>query len=149
MPWTSDADGGFSTGQPWLPLYSPHRQQSVSMQEANPRSVLNRFRAFMAWRKQHPALVSGMVELLNTAEPVFAFMRREGEDVVLAAFNLGDQAAELALPPKYRVAGDAYPEPIPHQSPDATIKLAPFQAVLWPMRQVSDRSQVLAHQHVA
>ncbi len=148
MPWTTETDGGFTNGHPWLPIFGPHREHSVSTQEANPRSVLNRFRAFMAWRKQHPAMVIGSVELLPTAEPVFAFLRRQGSDVVLAAFNLGNHAAEVALPSRLRGAGAAFPEAT-HQMSETVLRLAPFQALLWPMTDAVDRTIPAAIQHVA
>lgn len=98
MPWDSSASAGFSTGKPWLPVSPEHLPLSVAAQSTDPASVLNRFRAFMQWRRQHPVLRLGSIELLNTADPIFAFVRRHGQDTMLIAFNLGAQPAELHLP---------------------------------------------------
>jgi len=99
MPWNGAADAGFSTGKPWLPVPDAHRSLSVTAQDADPDSVLNAFRTFMAWRKTQPALVGGSIAFLETAEPVLAFVRNgDGGDRVLAAFNLSASPAAFALP---------------------------------------------------
>ncbi|MBO9717721.1 MAG: alpha-glucosidase [Pseudoxanthomonas sp.] len=98
MPWTGAADAGFSTGKPWLPVADAHRALSVATQDADPDSVLNAFRAFMAWRKAQPALVGGSIAFLDTAEPVLAFVREGGGQKTLAVFNLSAAPAEFALP---------------------------------------------------
>jgi alpha-glucosidase len=98
MPWTGAADAGFSTGKPWLPVADAHCALSVAAQDADPDSVLNAFRSFMAWRKAQPALVGGSIAFLDTAEPALAFVRDGGGQKVLAAFNLSAAAAQFALP---------------------------------------------------
>ena len=98
MPWTGEADAGFSRGTPWLPVSDAHRALSVAAQDTDPDSVLNAFRAFMAWRKTQPALVGGSIAFLDTAEPVLAFVREGDGQAVLAAFNLSAGAAEFDLP---------------------------------------------------
>ncbi len=99
MPWSDDADAGFSTGRPWLPVPDAHRALSVAAQESDPNSVLNAFRAFMAWRKQQPALVAGSIAFLDAPEPVLAFVREVDGQRLLAAFNLSPGQAGFTLPP--------------------------------------------------
>ena len=99
MPWSGGADAGFSTGRPWLPVPDAHRALSVAAQESDPNSVLNAFRAFMAWRKQQPALVSGSIAFLDAPEPVLAFIREVDGQRLLAAFNLSPGQAGFTLPP--------------------------------------------------
>jgi alpha-glucosidase len=98
MPWNGGVNAGFSVGDPWLPVPSEHRALAVTLQEAEPDSALQGFRAFMAWRKSQPALRWGDIHFLDTPEPVLAFTRRHGDETVLAAFNLSKTAIELALP---------------------------------------------------
>ncbi|WP_243050768.1 alpha-glucosidase family protein [Dyella sp. RRB7] len=99
MPWNGGINAGFSVGDPWLPVPAEHRALAVSLQEAEPASALQGFRAFMAWRKSQPALRWGSIRFLDTPEPVLAFTRQHGDETVLAAFNLSNAPVTLPLPP--------------------------------------------------
>src|SRR5215472_7848534 len=60
LPWQGDAHhAGFTTGMPWLPIPAEHGGLSVAAQEADRGSPLQSWRELVAWRKAHPALVSG------------------------------------------------------------------------------------------
>lgn len=98
MPWNGGVNAGFSVGDPWLPVPAEHRALAVSLQEAEPSSALQGFRAFMAWRRSQPALRWGSIRFLDTPEPVLAFTRQHGEETVLAAFNLSPAPVALSLP---------------------------------------------------
>jgi alpha-glucosidase len=98
MPWRASEDAGFSAVTPWLPIPAGHRALAVETQEADPDSVLNRFRRFMRWRGRQPALVEGSIRFLDTAEPVLAFVRTHDQQRILAAFNLSGRPASLDLP---------------------------------------------------
>jgi alpha-glucosidase len=82
-----------------LPVPEEHRARAVAQQQIDPHSVLNGFRAFMRWRRAHPALCWGSIEFLDTAEPVLAFVRRFEAEALLVVFNLGVSATALTLPP--------------------------------------------------
>ncbi|MCH4296662.1 alpha-glucosidase family protein [Shewanella sp. 3B26] len=104
MPWQSEGDFmGFGECAPWLPLPETHRSLSVASQEKVVDSILNQFRRFMAWRGTQPALVGGDIKFIDTKEPVLAFERRLGDEIVLCAFNLSDdkRAQQLSA---YRTA---------------------------------------------
>jgi alpha-glucosidase len=98
MPWSDDVQAGFSHGSPWLPVPHEHRAMAVARQEADPNSVLIGFRAFMHWRKSQPALCTGDIHFLDSAEPVLAFIRSKGDERVLAVFNLAEADRHFALP---------------------------------------------------
>lgn len=98
MPWHDAEHGGFSNAKPWLPVPHEHRIASVERQNADRRSVLNGFRAFMRWRKSQPALLWGDIDFVDVPEPVLAFMRSSGESRIFAAFNLARQAVEVVVP---------------------------------------------------
>ncbi|MBB4604220.1 alpha-glucosidase [Xanthomonas arboricola] len=98
MPWTDTQSAGFSSGKPWLPLAEEHRAAAVSVQQDDPVSVLSAVRQFLAWRKGEPALREGAITFYDTAEPVLMFRREHAGQVMLLAFNLSANAAELGLP---------------------------------------------------
>ncbi|NJC47401.1 UNVERIFIED_ORG: alpha-glucosidase [Xanthomonas campestris] len=98
MPWTDAPSAGFSSGKPWLPLAEEHRAAAVSVQQDDPLSVLSAVRQFLAWRRGEPALREGAITFYDTAEPVLMFRREHAGQVMLLAFNLSADAAELGLP---------------------------------------------------
>jgi alpha-glucosidase len=98
MLWDASDNAGFSAGKPWLPIPDAHRGLSVAEQSALMDSPLSRFRSFLHWRKQHPALIWGDVDVLESAEPVLLLSRRLGDTRMLAAFNLSDREQHVAIP---------------------------------------------------
>lgn len=95
MPWDGSPHCGFTEGAPWLPIPDQHRELSVSRQDADQTSVLNRFRAFMRWRAAQPPLRWGDIDMLATPEPVLAFVRKYEADAMMVAFNLSDREVRI------------------------------------------------------
>jgi alpha-glucosidase len=94
MPWDGSEHAGFSEVPAWLPVPESHRQGSVAMQEAQPDSVLNATRAFLAWRKTQAALVTGSIVFLDAPEPLLAFVRELDGERLLVVFNLSAEHVE-------------------------------------------------------
>jgi len=95
MPWTDAPHGGFTRVSPWLPVPDAHRLRSVAQQERETDSPLQRFRHFLRWRKQHPALVLGEVRMLPGDEPVLGFERHLDGVTIRAYFNTAAVATEI------------------------------------------------------
>lgn len=94
MPWTSDpADDACAAD--WLPIPDAHRAFAVERQARDPHSTLADYRRVLAWRKHHPALKIGDLELIALQEPCVAWRRRRGRDCVTAFFNLSDRPTTL------------------------------------------------------
>ncbi|MCZ8180302.1 MAG: alpha-glucosidase family protein [Rhizobium sp.] len=99
MVWEKGkTQAGFSTVKPWLPVSAEHQALAVDAQETEEASVLAHYRATLAFRKQHAALVDGDMEFLATNEDVLAFTRSKGEERLLFVFNLRRGPQELVLP---------------------------------------------------
>ena len=99
IPWEDgEAPNGFTTGTPWLPIKEPQSALAVAGQVADDHSTLAFYRTVLAWRKTHPALITGDMDFLGEGEPVLAFRRTLGDDALLCLFNLsgGEQALELS-----------------------------------------------------
>jgi alpha-glucosidase len=98
MPWRADSPGaGFSTAEPWLPVDPRHYPLAVDLQEADPASVLQFTRRFLAWRRKRSVLTTGDITFLDTAEPVLAFLRSSPLERLLCAFNLGPKTESVRL----------------------------------------------------
>jgi alpha-glucosidase len=99
MPWTPEKPwGGFSTVEPWLPMYADHLHRSVASQEADPSSVLHFYQQFLAWRRCSEALRVGSIHFYRTQEPILALRREMGRERLLAVFNLSPEPAQFTLP---------------------------------------------------
>lgn len=99
LPWTGEAPrGGFSEVEPWLPMFPDHLRRSVAAQSADPGSVLRFYQRFLAWRKGSEALRRGTIHFYRTPEPVLALLRQEGQEKVLAVFNLSPRSVQHTLP---------------------------------------------------
>ena len=102
-PWEAGAaDLGFAgtttATRAWLPVSESHRALAADAQEADPDSLLQHYRHFLAWRRRQPALREGDLSLLPADEHVVAFVRTHGPERLLCAFNLSDGPARLELP---------------------------------------------------
>jgi alpha-glucosidase len=98
MPWYSGLpNGGFSLTKPWLPVPPEHLPLAVDEQEKDPDSVLEMFRRFAAWRKQHRSLVIGDLALVQANESILAFERRGDGERILCLFNFSNRKVSQPL----------------------------------------------------
>jgi glycosidase len=70
MQWDGSANGGFTTGTPWLPVVDP-AEHNVEDQRDDPASMLSLVRALIGLRRE----LSGDLELIDAADGVVAFRR--------------------------------------------------------------------------
>ncbi|WFR95834.1 alpha-glucosidase family protein [Rhizobium tumorigenes] len=98
MVWDSQVvQGGFSTEKPWLPVPVEHILRAVSVQSGDEHSVLEHYRRFLAFRKQHPAFASGEISFYPPQDDVMLYTRTFGNETILCVFNMSasDGSAEL------------------------------------------------------
>jgi alpha-glucosidase len=97
MVWDGSETAGFSDGKPWLPVKPPQRARNVASQLGLPGSVLEHYRAMIAFRKGSTALTAGRTRFLDLAEPVLGFVREAAGDHLLCLFNLSATATVLTV----------------------------------------------------
>jgi len=96
MPWSKvDTFAGFSEAKPWLPIGQGHAELAAAEQAADPGSVLNYTRAFLAMRSTSQALQLGRVSFPEVAEPLLAIRREDGGETVLCLFNLATSSSAV------------------------------------------------------
>ena len=96
MPWQhGEAHAGFSTGKPWLPVPQDHARLAVDVQEKIAGSVLNHYRATLAFRREHETLHDGDMSFLHSNHDILAFTREKGGEKLLFVFNLTHEKAEF------------------------------------------------------
>ncbi|WP_374531240.1 alpha-glucosidase [Novosphingobium sp.] len=95
MPWAAqDEFGGFTTGQPWLPLGAENLARAVDRQDGDPASLLNLTRQLGVLRRAHPALREGRFSLLHADDSRLVFRREYLGEAVLCGFNFSAKAAD-------------------------------------------------------
>jgi alpha-glucosidase len=99
IPWRCDVENaGFSSGQsPWLPIPDVHKECAVDIQERDPDSVLNAYRTFVGWRRDHPALRLGDIRFLSASENCLMFVRSLPTEKILVCINLSSEMCTFDL----------------------------------------------------
>ena len=126
MVWeSSNQNGGFSTAErPWLPVAPEHLSHAAQTAEDDPASLIHHYRHVIALRHAHPALAKGTMQDMLVTGPVLSFQRRDGDETLFCAFNLGSSATKIAAPDgAWRLVDGAAPT-------GNTINLNPWQVSL-------------------
>ena len=97
MPWQDGPKGGFTTGEPWLPLGPAGTGITVAEQERDPRSLLALYRALLRLRRAEPALSVGSIGDVQASGAVLSYQRQLGARTLLVALNLGNEPQDCAL----------------------------------------------------
>jgi alpha-glucosidase len=98
MPWDGSANGGFTSGKPWLPLDPEAATRHVEALSRDPSSILTLYRRLVALRRQHRALSVGSYAPVVTDGDVLAYERQNGSERILVLLNLGPEPHRMPLP---------------------------------------------------
>ncbi len=97
LPWkVQDQFGGFSAGEPWLPVGEDNLALAVDRQEADPESLLNLTRELLSLRNLHPALRLGSVEKCEADGALLLLDRAFAGERVRCLLNLSDKDIDLS-----------------------------------------------------
>ena len=85
MQWDAGAQGGFTTGTPWISVNPNHTRINAAAQVGNPDSVFTHYQKLIALRKQYDVIAYGDFAPLDQQHPsVLAYTRRlNGEHLVV------------------------------------------------------------------
>ena len=103
MPWTTEGQGGFTTGTPWLPLSPANLARAASTQDGEETSQLVLTRHLLALRRAHPALRLGTLTQCRAEGDLLRFERRADGQRITCLFNLSADPVALAEPLAGRV----------------------------------------------
>lgn len=86
VAWTSEDNGGFTTGTPWLALNPNYTEINVEDTLKDKNSIFYTYQKLIQLRKDNPIVVWGDFELLDTADDVFSYYREyEGKKWLVVA----------------------------------------------------------------
>ena len=99
MPWSvEDAQAGFSTAKPWLPIPAEHRARAVDTQQGDSKSVLAYYREALAFRRNNVAIQRGDIVFIDAPYAVLAFTRSWKGQTILCLYNLSREPLDWPLP---------------------------------------------------
>ena len=101
MQWSGAANGGFTTGTPWLVVNPNYREINAAEQAGRPDSLLNYYKRLIALRKSDAYadtfIYGGFVPAYETEPDILAYLRKGQEQTILVAGNYGETARTLTL----------------------------------------------------
>jgi alpha-glucosidase len=96
MAWDGSPNGGFTAGEPWLPLHDDWPLRNVAAEEVDPGSMLSLYRDLLRLRRSEPALSIGSLRLIEGSENVLGYERNHRDSALQILLNL--TAVERRLP---------------------------------------------------
>ena len=102
-----------------------HASLAVDQQEQDADSLLNAYRAFLAFRRTQPALVKGDVDYHPVRDEVLCFERTYQQTRLLVALNFSDQTVTRTAPERAEALDDA-PKWLSGEWQAGTLTLPPF-----------------------
>lgn len=99
MQWDTTRNGGFTTGEPWLPVHPNYKEINMEANLKDPDSVFHCYRKLIELRKNNPIVVWGEFELVTgVPDQVFMYYRRYEGQTWLVTANFSGEPITLELP---------------------------------------------------
>ena len=96
MQWDTSKNAGFSrSDKTWLPVNPNYKDINVESALANPDSIFYTYQKLVELRKTQDWLIDADFELLETADKVFAYIRKTKDSSYLVVVNLSDQEQDF------------------------------------------------------
>lgn len=99
MQWDNSANGGFTTGTPWLHVNPNYQTINVKAALEDQDSIFYTYQKLIQIRKQKPVVVYGDYQMLTqTAPEVYAYTRSYQGQTLLIVANLSAKPQMINLP---------------------------------------------------
>ena len=96
MQWDASKNAGFSSAdKTWLAVNPNYKYINVASALANPDSIFYTYQKLVELRKTQDWLIDADFELLETADKVFAYIRKTQDSSYLIAVNLSDKEQDF------------------------------------------------------
>jgi len=132
MQWDASANGGFTTGEPWIALGNNAETINVEAALADPDSVFYAYQRLIQLRKTLPVLTWGDYQDLLPDHPFLWCYRRQWQGQTLMAIASLSRECQpwqpQAVEGDWQVVKSNYPEVSPQPG---AMTLRPFEAVWW------------------
>ena len=92
MQWSSEKNGGFTTGTPWIEVNPKYTEINVENDLQSEQSIFAHYQRLISLRKQLDVITNGDFNLLYKDHPqLFAYERRTDEESLLVLCNFGKE----------------------------------------------------------
>jgi len=99
IQWDASANGGFTTGTPWIEVNPNHTTINAAAAVEDPDSVFHHYKKLIALRHEHDIIVHGSFDLLwPDHEQLFAYTRAYEGRVLTVVVNLSNETVTLPSP---------------------------------------------------
>ena len=102
MQWDTTDYAGFSSTKPWLGVNPNYAKINVEEAIANPDSIFYTYQKLVNIRKENSWLIRAGFELLDTADKVFAYIRKDGDRRFLVVANLSNEEQDVTVEGKVK-----------------------------------------------
>jgi len=103
MQWSNEANAGFSTAKPWLPVNPNYPAINAEAALADPDSVFYFYQKLIALRKAYPVFRDGDFTLLEPEDETrFAYLRRTEDEALLVVCNFTAETLPDVCPEEFR-----------------------------------------------
>jgi alpha-glucosidase len=131
MQWNSQANGGFTTGVPWLPLNHDYTENNFEKQDADEKSIYHIYKSLINLRKEYKSLNAGEWKpLIDGRRGVVAYSRVYEAERITVFLNFTSRYKNINLNNDVLKLLFSTHIFIPETTFVRSIKLFPFQAVV-------------------
>ncbi len=95
MQWNTKQNAGFSKAEPWLPVHPSYESVNVVVENDDPASMLQLYKALIKLRAGSSALKHGSYTARTIHRDIFCYERTHGEETVMVVLNFSDQTLNL------------------------------------------------------
>lgn len=129
MQWSGQTNGGFTTGQAWLPVGNNYQKVNIEDSLKDKKSLLSLYRELIKMRRGSEVLKHGSYHSLNLAQGLYGFSRVLGSKEAVIVLNFTDQATALEAGVKGTVKLSTYMDTREEDLSDV-VKLRPNEGLI-------------------
>jgi alpha-glucosidase len=130
MRWSAGRNGGFSAGQPWLPMGDDVSERNVETLQGDPQSLLWLYRRLIELRRSELALAKGDYRPLRARNDILTYERYYREERILVALNITPQPRKLDWQGKGELLLSTYLDQADDRSLRGPLVLRPDEGLL-------------------
>ncbi len=103
VQWDNSENAGFTTGTPWMPV-NPNYKDGVNAKDEmeNPESILNHYKALIAFRKNNPLISEGTYkEYYKSSKDIYVYERKHEGKRLLVICSYSEKPVAFKAPEGY------------------------------------------------
>ncbi|MCY8466326.1 alpha,alpha-phosphotrehalase [Bacillus atrophaeus] len=104
VQWNSEANAGFTTGTPWIPVVDNYREINAETARKDKNSIFHHYKKLIQIRKEYDIVTDGEYELIDKDDPnIFAYVRHGENEKLLVINNFYGTEAVFTRPEQFEL----------------------------------------------